>query len=179
MPRLFTAIALPFELRAELTSLGDGMPGARWLTEDQIHLTLVFLGAVHTFRLQDLGDALATVRSPPLELRVFGAGHFPPRGRPRNIWAGIGACDGLIALQTRMVATLRKAGFEVEKRRFLPHVTLARLNGASSEHVAHFLAQHGALRSDPFTVDAFHVYSSHLNPDGADYHREASYELVG
>ena len=76
-----------------------------------------------------------------------------------------------------MVTALRKAGFEIEKRRFLPHVTLARLNGASSAHVASFLEGLGSLRSEPFTVAAFHVYSSRLRSEGADYHREATYRL--
>ena len=177
MPRLFTAIRLPFDLRAELTSLGGGMPGARWLTEDQLHLTLVFLGNVHTFRAQALDDALSTVQSPPFELRVVGAGHFPPGGRPRVIWAGIGADEALIALQARMVAALRKAGFELQRRRFHPHVTLARLNGADSRRVAGFLEGVAALSSQPFEVDAFHVYSSSLRAEGAAYQLEATYPL--
>lgn len=177
MPRLFTAVRLPMDLRLWLTSLGDDMPGARWLTEDQAHLTLVFLGDVHTFRVADLHQALATVRSPPFELQLSGSGHFPGRGRPRAIWAGVADQPALTTLQARMVAALRRAGFEVQKRRFVPHVTLARLNGAQDRRVARFLEEIGSLRSDPFEVRAFHLFSSHLRAEGADYHLEGSFPL--
>ncbi len=175
--RLFVAISLPFDLRAELTGLGNGMPGARWLTEDQVHLTLVFLGKVADHRKQALDDALASVRGEPFELSLHGAGHFPPRGRPKVIWAGIRANQTLMTLQTRLTTALRRAGFELQRRRFQPHVTLARLKGAPEPRVAEFLEGIGGLESDPFDVDAFHVFSSHLKAEGADYHLEASYPL--
>jgi 2'-5' RNA ligase len=174
---LFVAIRLPFDRRAELTGLGNGMPGARWLTEDQVHLTLAFLGSLHGFQSQALHDALSSVKAQPFELQVKGAGHFPPRGRPKVIWAGIGNSQPLMTLQSRVVAALRKADFKLQRRRFRPHVTLARLNGASSERVAEFLQGVAGLRQEPFQVSHFHVYSSHLRSEGADYHLEATYPL--
>ncbi len=179
MQRLFVAIGLPNETIDALVGLEGNIRGARWLRREALHLTLAFIGDVHAFEEERVDEALRTIHGDPLSLQVKGVGHFPPRGRPRVLWAAIAANDGLQQLQEHVVRSLRAAGFRIEKRRFHPHVTLARLKGPSSRRVAAFLQAHSLFDSEPFEVDAFHLYSSQLRPDGARYAVEASYPLDG
>ena len=177
MRRLFVAIGLPDQPIDTLISLEGNISGARWLRREAMHLTLAFIGDVHAFEENRVDEALRTVHGEPLSLRLKGVGHFPPRGRPRVLWAGLADNEGLAQLQERVVRSLRAAGFRIEKRRFHPHVTLARLRGPSAPRVADFLQAHSLFDSEPFKVDAFHLYSSELRPEGARYAVEANYPL--
>ena len=179
MQRLFVAIGLPNETIDALVGLEGNIRDARWLRREALHLTLAFIGNVHAFEEERVDEALRAVHGDPLILQVKGVGHFPPRGRPRVLWAGIAATDGLQQLQEHVVRSLRAAGFRIEKRRFHPHVTLARLKGPSAGRVADFLQAHSLFDSEPFEVDAFHLYSSQLRPDGARHAVEMSYPLDG
>ena len=89
MPRLFVALPLPPAVRRSLEPLARGLGDVRWLTPDQQHLTLRFLGDIDNGRLNDVAEALALVHGWPFELRLKGLGHFPPRGEPRVLWVGV------------------------------------------------------------------------------------------
>src|SRR5258708_2901824 len=89
MARLFIAIDLPEDVRQNLAQICFGVPGAKWVTTEQMHLTLNFIGEANGNTFLDLQEALAEVNSPPFELIFKGVGHFPPRGHARVLWAGI------------------------------------------------------------------------------------------
>jgi 2'-5' RNA ligase len=72
-----------------------------------------------------------------------------------------------------------RAGLEPEGRKFIPHVTLARLKDVREAQVGPFLADHALFRIDPFPVDSFVLFSSFLSRNGAIYTPEAEYPLVG
>ena len=164
MIRLFVALALPPAIIDALGGLAEGVPGARWLRDDQMHLTLRFIGEVEA-------DAF--------EMAVAGVGHFPPRGPPKLLWAGVRPNPALNLLQSRIESALGRAGLKPEGRNFSAHVTLARLNGAPVERVQAYLARHALFAAPPFMVEAFHLYSSRLSRDGSLYTIEASYPLRG
>ena len=178
MPRLFVAIELPEDVKRSLAPLTRGLGDVRWLDEDQQHLTLRFIGEVDNGMLEEVVEALTLVSGKPFELRLEGIGHFPPRGEPRVMWAGVAKNDALHRLKRVVDRALDGLGLVPETRKFAPHVTLARLRRPPPPHrLASWLAAHSLYRSQPFLVRGFQLYSSWLRADGAQYTVEAGYEL--
>lgn len=179
MQRLFIAIDLPAAVKHSLREISCGVPGARWMTDEQLHLTLVFLGEVNGATALDVGEALDEISCEPFSLTLKGVGHFPPRGHPRVLWVGVEKQDTLMFLQKRLANAVERLGVEIEKRKFTPHITLARLHEVHSDDVGHYIQHHNLLRCGPFEVREFQLLSSTLNPKGARYAVEATYLLSG
>ena len=179
MIRLFVGIPIAPAISQLLSSLGGTVPGARAIPEDQIHLTLRFIGEVEPSTFIDIKQSLEGLESKPLTLTIKGAGHFPPRGQPRVLWAGIDPAGDVIILRNRVNNRLSLCGITPEQRKFHPHVTLARLKNTSAKRVASFLAANSLLESPPFVVDQVLLYSSTLHPAGAIHRVEASYPSTG
>ncbi|MSO89114.1 MAG: RNA 2',3'-cyclic phosphodiesterase [Rhodospirillaceae bacterium] len=178
MIRLFVAIELPASVRTVLGFLHAGVPGARWTPVENMHLTLRFIGEVEEPRIEDIDRALLAVRSPRFSLELAGVGHFESAGQPRALWAGVPKIAPLIGLRDRIESALVRAGFAPEGRKFLPHVTLARLRDAPAPKVSAFLGRYGLFRAPPFPVDRFALFSSHHGRNGSTYRVEADYELA-
>jgi RNA 2',3'-cyclic 3'-phosphodiesterase len=178
MIRLFVALELPMSVRARLALLAGGVPGARWQRQDQMHLTLRFIGEVDEGVARDIDDALSTVRAPAFTLELSGVGDFGGRD-PHTLWAGVRANRALVHLQKKAESALVRVGLEAETRKYTPHVTLARLRNAPREKVAEFVAHHALFASGPIEVDSFALFSSHLGGDGAVYRVERKYALIG
>ncbi|MDH3660819.1 MAG: RNA 2',3'-cyclic phosphodiesterase [Alphaproteobacteria bacterium] len=179
MPRLFVALDLPDAIKESLDPLMRGLGDVRWLADDQLHLTLRFIGELDNGRTNEVVDALSLVPGLPFDLRLKGIGHFPPRGEPRVIWTGIERQPQLTALKRRIDRALQQAGLERDSKKYTPHVTLARLRRPPTQAgLATYLMRHSLFRSPSFPVSGFKLFSSWLDPDGADYQVEASYELV-
>ena len=176
MIRLFVALELPAAVRTRLALMAGGVPGARWQREDQMHLTLRFVGEVDERRGHDIDDALATVRAPAFTLELAGAGDFGGR-EPHALWAGVRSNSALIHLEKKVESALVRVGVDPETRKYTPHVTLARLRNAPREKVAEFIAHHSLYTSGPIAVDRFALFSSHLGSGGSVYRVERTYEL--
>jgi 2'-5' RNA ligase len=175
MHRLFVAIELPLGVRDTLLGLMGGVSGARWQTDDQLHLTLRFIGEVDRHRAADIAAALATVHASPFDLALSGTGSFDRKGWPDAIWAGVLPHDRIVALNHKVEQALVRVGIEPEARTYLPHVTLARLP-RNAGPVTGFLTS-TLVSSAPFTVDSFALYESMLGRDGADYTIVERYRL--
>lgn len=177
MIRLFVAIPIDTEIRRKLNGLGKMIPGASPVSEEQIHLTLRFIGEVESTLFHDIRERMYELQSGPLQISVKGTGHFPPRGTPRVIWAGIKPAGDVIILRNRVNTILSKCGIAYEQRKFHAHITLARLKNSSPKRVADFLAGNVLLQSPVFTIDRVHLYSSKLTANGAIHRIEGSYPL--
>ncbi len=176
MIRLFVALELPESVRTRLSMLQGGVPGARWATDEQLHLTLRFIGEVDDDVARDIDDALAGIRAPAFALELAGVGEFGGKN-PRALWAGVRSSDALLHLQKKVETALQRMGLPAEERKFSPHVTLARLKAAPREKVVQFLTHHALFASGPFNVDHFVLFSSHLGSGGSVYHAERTYRL--
>lgn len=176
MHRLFAAFPLPAPIRAQLLAAMGGIPGARWQRDEQLHLTLRFIGELDRHAAEDAALALAAIRYPEIEIAVSGVGQFDSRGRPNAVWAGVAPHDALAGLHKKIDQALVRAGQPPEGRAYLPHITLARMN-AQSGAADKFLAEHAALASPPFTLTHFHLYESHLGREGASYEMVERYAL--
>lgn len=174
--RLFVALRPPRPIRDLLRAAMHGISAARWQDDDQLHLTLRFIGEVDRHRAEDIAAALGALHAPAITARIAGVGLFDRRGAPHMIWAGVEPLAQLAALQRKIDQLLARVGVEAETRAFMPHVTLARLN-RSAGPVAPFLALHSDLASAPFVFDHVILYESEMGHGGSRYHPVARYPL--
>ena len=183
--RLFVALNLPETVRKALCtcvrplqSMGFAL---RWMTPQQVHLTLKFLGDVEREREGELVAALgrACTGARPVTLSLAGFGVFPRYERPRVVWVGVAAEPALELLQHRLEQEFAPLGFPTEARTFRPHITLGRAGTAASprrfDHLESALAD---LSFDAtaviVTVD---LMQSALQSGGAVYHVRHSERL--
>ncbi len=177
MHRLFVAIRPPAAIRGLLLGAMGGISGARWQNDDQLHLTLRFVGEVDRHRAGDVHAALGAIHHAPFEIALNGIGAFDRRGLPETVWAGVTPHEPMKALHKKVDAALVRVGIEPEQRAYLPHITLARLK-RSSGPVGDLLEQSGGLASTPFVVDSFALFESTLTPEGAVYSIVERYKLA-
>jgi len=177
MHRLFAGLRPPAAIRERLLALMGGIPGARWQSDDQLHITLRYIGEVDRRVAEDVALALGQVHFPAFEVALDGVGQFDSRGRPNAVWAGIRPHDALVQLHHKLDQALVRVGLEPEHRAYLPHITLARMNGPSG--IADpFLADHAALASPLFGFGHFILFESHLAGEGAIYETVERYPLL-
>ncbi len=176
--RLFAGIDLPWELRHRLAALTtSGIQGARWVPPENYHLTLRFIGEVPPHRAEEIDLALAAIRGRRLELTLAGVGTFAKGGRANTLWVGLERNPRLEHLQNKIETALQRAGLEPERRRFQPHVTLARLDNAPELKLAGFVQTHNLFRAEPFEVGHFTLFSSQLGKEQSVYTAEVEYDL--
>jgi len=178
MPRLFIAIDLPETIKKNLDSMSFGIPGAKWVTPEQLHLTVRFIGEVDGALFHDIKDVLDEINFNSFSLQLKGVGYFPPRGAPRVLWIGLEKSEPLQLLRKKIDAALLRARVEPEGRKFSPHITLARLKNSPIHKITNFLSGNGLFSQEPFPVQDFKLYSSILSPKGAYHKVERIYPLT-
>lgn len=166
--RLFIAIPLPEALRRLLAGLMTPLRDVRWTREEQLHLTLRFLGDTPVDRIDPLTERLSAIRIEPFLLPVESAGAFPPHAPPRVLWVGVGSGHPrLHQLRQRLDDTLLAAGLDVDLRLFHPHITLARCGETAAGAAKQWLHAQREFAGPSFRVDAFELCASELHPAGA------------
>jgi 2'-5' RNA ligase len=178
MPRLFTALEVPREAALSLSLLRGGLPGARWVDVENYHITLRFIGDVEGHVADEIANALDRVRRPGFSLNLSGVGAFGSK-KPHTIWAGVSASPDLAALQGEIDRICQRLGVPSDPRKFMPHVTLARLHNPSAIEVAQYLSARGNFATLPFRVGRFVLMSSKDSVGGGPYIVEEAWPLVG
>ena len=176
MHRLFVAIRPPEDVRDLLIDAMDDSPALRWVGDEQLHLTLRFIGEVERPLANDIAGALSRIRSQQFDLRIHGVGKFEQRNGGA-FWAGVEPKQPVAALAAKVERALQLVGLEPERRAFSPHITLARWNRRNAEAVEAFLRRNGDLHSEPFLVDRFILFESKLSRHGAHYEEVAAFDL--
>ena len=176
MHRLFVAIRPPEEVRDLLIDAMDDSPALRWAGDDQLHLTLRFIGEVERPMANDVAAALAGIRFPAFQLRVRGTGRFDRRNGGA-LWAGIEPRQPVAELAAKVERACVSAGLEPESRAYHPHITLARWNRRNAEAVSAFERRNADLASGPFEVRQFILFESRLSRHGAHYQEVTRYPL--
>jgi 2'-5' RNA ligase len=177
MHRLFVAIRPPEPVRDLLIDAMDDSPDFRWQDDEQLHLTLRFVGEVERPLANDLADALGRVRAQPFALSIAGVGRFEQRNSGA-LWAAVEPKAPVAALAAKIERVCVAVGLEPERRAFHPHITLARWKGRRTREVEHYLARNAGLASDPFPVDGFILFESRLSRHGAHYEEVGRYPLA-
>ncbi|WP_027285175.1 RNA 2',3'-cyclic phosphodiesterase [Rubritepida flocculans] len=176
--RLFVALTLPEAVRDRLASLTLRIPGLRWVPPENYHLTLRFIGEVPAFQCEEVDLALAAIRARPFDLALAGLGVFEKQGRVQSLHALAERSPALSHLQAKIETALQRAGLPPERRRFTPHVTLARCEGAPVEKLAAFLQAQALFRTEPVPMEHFVLFSSRLGKEQAVYTPEVEYALA-
>lgn len=176
--RLFVAIQLPDRIKDTLTAMCGGVDDARWREREQLHLTLRFIGEADGAMARDIDDVLYQISDPAFSLTLRRTGFFNERKLARVLWAGVEDDTALRHLHDKIQHGLTAIGLEPERRRYRPHVTLARLPGLDPVEAEGYAARYSEYASPPFTVDHFCLFSSHLSREGAIYTVEAEYPLA-
>lgn len=176
--RLFVAATPPAAIRAALIAAMGGVPGARWQTDEQLHITLRFIGEVERHRAEDIAASLGHVRHPAMMLALGACGTFARQGRIDTLWAGIQPRDRIKPLHDKIDRVLVQVGVPADTRAFLPHITLARFARGAAPTAE--VAQRLSIALLPaFPIERFALYESHLSADGASYEPIAHYPLQG
>ena len=179
--RLFVALDLPAEARGQMLAWAaralTDIPGVRLQRPEAMHVTLCFLGGQPAPAAEPIADAMHVAVGRRSELRLMpGAPVWLPRRRPRV--AAVELIDEtgeLTALQAALAAALKHGGwYEPERRRFLAHVTVARM-GRSAPRQPSALPAPPAV---PVVVSSVSLYRSHTGPSGARYEPLATVRLV-
>ena len=178
--RLFIGIRPPEDVRENLLDTMEALEGARWVAEDNLHLTLRFVGEVERPAANDLAEALERIEAPRFALQVAGTGAFDRSRRhrswPHAVWARVPLTEPLAGLRNKIERACEAVGLGRETRRFTPHITLARTDRAT-EPVAGWLAAWADLAAGPWTVEDFVLFESHLGHTGAHYEEVVRFPL--
>lgn len=176
---MFLGLDLPDDVDQDLQLMVGGIKGARWQDREQLHLTLHFLGELDGGEARQLSAALEQLDAPAFELQLGGAGMFPPRGQPRVVWIGVTrGVEPIELLHQRCARIIDACGLERERRKFAPHVTVARLGpNANAHQVSEWVRDHALYASTSFRVDHVRLYSSVRSQQGPKYRTEAVFAL--
>jgi 2'-5' RNA ligase len=176
--RLFVALPIPRIVAQSIMLIQGGVPGARWQTSEQLHITLRFIGEVDGREAAMLDDALGAIEAPAFDLQLHGVGQFGNK-QPHALWAGLRKSDAVEHLQRKVDNAIRRVGQSQDAHKFMPHVTVARLRNPESGKMIEWLANHALFTGPEFRIDAFNLYSSKLTSDGSVYAVEREYLLEG
>lgn len=178
MPRLFTGLEIPADVAFALALKRGGLSGARWIEAENYHITLRFIGDVDHPTADEVADSLDRL-SNGLSFAVT-LNHLGSFGgdKPRALYAGLEPSEALNQLQAAQERVLQRAGLPPEGRKFVPHVSLARLRGSSAGEVARFIAEAGRFEPLQVPVGRFVLFSSRDGVGGGPYVIEQFYPLA-
>ncbi len=177
MMRLFTGVELPQDVALDLKIMQGGVSGARWIDAQSIHITLRFMGDIDGSVGREVAYALDRLDMKPFALTLRGIGVFGGN-KPHAIIANVEENLELRRLQLAQERLCQSLGLDPEPRKFIPHVTLARLRDVDSNDLRNFVESHALYRSRSFTVQSFNLYSSRPSRGGGPYAVEQSYGRV-
>ncbi len=177
MPRLFTGLEIPAQTGLHLSMLRGGLRGARWIDPENYHITLRFIGDIDDRTADEVADALSRIRRDPVEIRLNGLGSFG-NGKPHSIWARVEPSAQLAELQAEQERILQRLGLPPERRKYMPHVTIARCKTASNADVARWLTERGSFQAPTFLAGRFVLFSSRASIGGGPYLVEEAFPLA-
>ena len=183
--RCFIAVELPPSIKNSLFEFLDRLKpiskSIKWVNPSGIHITLKFLGEIEPSEVKKVSGELQRIKGivNPFELKISGNGAFPNKRRPRVFWLGLQQDEqrSLFRLHQWIDEQLEALGFEKEKRRFSPHLTLGRVKYPEDfSNVFDYLKDH-PFEPDTLNVEEIVFMRSELKPTGAEYTVIQSYKL--
>lgn len=180
MIRTFIAISLPSQVKQIInqysTILQRQIGGAvRWVSTENIHLTLKFIGDISPASLKTLTEALQTEASQHAQftLKISGLGVYPNRQHPRVLWIGVQAPNELGKLQNAIATTTARLGYPTESKSFSPHLTIGRVRDhirpSELQTIKHALDTTQVSEIGEALVNCIQLFRSDLRPEGPIY----------
>jgi 2'-5' RNA ligase len=164
MIRLFIALDVPVDLRAQLEKLPRKGLDAKWSHGGDFHITIRFLGDIESARVPEIEEALVKIRSPSFGVEVRGLSHFDNK-KQSVLHVAVQSVRRMENLCADVSEALTPLGFDFGSRPFIPHVTVARVKGRGSA-LDDYTARHGHLVAARWQAAAFHLMRS-APPDRA------------
>lgn len=178
--RAFVALPLPEDVLESVERLQSDLSVGRLVPPENLHVTLAFLGDLEPGVAEEVHEALCEVEAAPVDLTLRGVDVFGADA-PYLVHAGVEPTTALKALRAKVYSAVREVGVELSRKRFRPHVTLARFPKRMPQHeldrLGSFLEAHGAFGLGPVEVTAFGFYRSRLSNEGPQYEELARYDL--
>ena len=169
MKRIFIGLQFPSSVCDELKNLKGGVIGANWVSYENYHLTLRFLGECDNDLLDDIYLALSQIRTCSFTLQLQGVNHFKKKGVIKSLWVGTVKNPSLIMLKKEIDLMLQKINIKKEGRAFYPHVTLAKLNRSRLSEVTFFEQMNNLYCSKKISINHVTVFESHSLKGGSIY----------
>lgn len=154
-----------------------GVPNARWVPTENMHITLSFLGDVSEMSVDGLDLVLSAVEFAPFDFILHGIGHFGSRRKVHAIWLGVEGGEALARLHNKIDRAVRSIGLEPDDRKFHPHVTLARLRDAPLNKITQYMGDHNLYATPPIHADHFALFQSTLGHSAAQYEALRTYPV--
>lgn len=177
MLRLFTGVELPEDVSLDLKMMQSGIAGARWIDAQDFHITLRFIGDIEDGQARELAFALDRLEMKPFAITIKGIDVFGGN-KPHALIAHVEENAELRRMQLAQERLCQSLGLEAEPRKFIPHVTLARLRDPDPQDLRSYIVSHALYRSVPFLVERFVLFSSRPSRGGGPYAIEEAYALV-
>ena len=171
MKRLFIAIEVSKSVKQIVSNYKDSLSGriskARWVPLENIHLSLRFLGDCQDEKIPDMIEAIrgSLKRCQTFHCRTTNLGVFPNPRRAGVLWLGVADDPKLTKAYDEINKALASLGFDIEKRPFMPHITLARMKRPGPVDI-NIAGSRIELESE-FIVDGVTLFESHLSSKGA------------
>ena len=172
--RLFTGLELPSDIAFDLNFMQGGVMGARWIDRESFHITLRFIGDIDDAMGRDVAYALDDAEIRPFSISIKGIDVFGGN-KPHAIIARIDENAELSRLQAAQERICQSLGLAPEGRKYIPHVTLARLRDPDPHALRVFIESHALYRSRPFVIERFVLFSSKPSRGGGPYAVEEAY----
>ncbi|MEE9237056.1 MAG: RNA 2',3'-cyclic phosphodiesterase [Thermoplasmata archaeon] len=177
-------IAVDFEpsdvLRGLLGALNSSRARLRVVGAENLHITLRFLGTVEESLVPSIVDVMRRSAKGirPSLLTLIGTGAFPSLRAPRVLWVGVKGGDALVTLARGLEEGLQELGFPRERRRFSPHLTVARVKGTQGgDRIARVMEEYREESFGEQRVEDIRLKRSELTPSGPIYHEVAKVAL--
>ena len=178
MMRLFTGLELPSDIGLDLNFMQGGISGARWIDRESFHITLRFIGDIDDHLGREVAMAMDEAMIKPFAISIKGIDVFGGN-KPHAIIARIEENPELMRLQQSQERICQSLGLQPEGRKYIPHVTLARLRDPDPRALRMFIESHALYRSRPFMVERFVLFSSKPSRGGGPYAVEEAYVAAG
>jgi len=147
----------------------------KWISTENLHLTIKFLGEIREDRLNQVKTILSDVITgqPAFSIGIEGLGMYPNKHHPRVIWLGITNNDTLTDIHAILDRAFTAVGVNPDKREYTPHATIARvnrhINPETVKEIGESLSQFKVDSLGHIKVEEIILYKSELTPNGAIY----------
>ncbi|MBM9499278.1 RNA 2',3'-cyclic phosphodiesterase [Leptospira sp. 201903071] len=175
--RTFLGISIPDGVKEQLTSICFGLPDIKWVSDENFHITLVFLGEQNSEDVERISEFCSEISLPDFDLELRSVGFFGKQKSPSILFANVEKNLTLLQLQKTLDSGLRKRGFNPERQDYHPHVTMGRFKNTNLDRISLYLEEFSGFSSSRFPVLEFHIYSSKSSSDGPTYTIEESFSL--
>lgn len=181
----FFAVKLPKETKEFLHEWIEARkadyPFARWVHPEDYHITLAFLGFAEKSKLEHVINRLKPIleKESAFTLTLNNLGIFGQKKAPRIFWADVESSEQLISIQKAVYEECVKTGFQLDKKPFRPHITLARKWNSEDpfNEATLFSIRKEDGKTFTFNVTEVVLYETHLDRT-PKYYEFASFPLA-